>query len=127
MVYCRKLKDAKCEVSNGVCIVKNPKTVEDYKICPERLLAKDYSEMSIGEKAFHNSIQNEKRICKIEKKLSELSKEIEEESNKTFLNYASDTFLDYASFSTRLYLLEHNNSEKKKKKKGILEWLHLRK
>jgi hypothetical protein len=69
MVYCRKLKDGKCEYTGGKCFLKHPKTIEDFKVCPRRELAKHYSEMDMLEKAFHNSIENYKEIAKLKKRL----------------------------------------------------------
>ena len=74
MVYCRRLKDGKCSYTNGTCIISNPKTIEDYKLCPQRLLAKDYDEMDMVEKAFHNSIENKKKIDEFESRIIELEK-----------------------------------------------------
>lgn len=62
MVYCKKLVNGKCEFTGGKCILKNPKTIEDYKVCPERKLAKDYDEMTQSEKALYNSVQNKREI-----------------------------------------------------------------
>lgn len=62
MVYCKKLVDGKCKFTGGKCILKNPKTIEDYKVCPERKLAKDYNEMTQSEKALYNSVRNKKEI-----------------------------------------------------------------
>lgn len=69
MVYCRKLKGSKCSYTGGRCLLKNPKTIEDYKQCPERELAKHYSEMDMLEKAFHNSIENYKAIAELKGRL----------------------------------------------------------
>jgi len=65
MVYCRKLVDGKCEYTEGECILKNPKTIEDYKICTARELAKDYNEMTQSEKALYNSVRNQKDIIRL--------------------------------------------------------------
>jgi len=70
MVYCIKLKDGKCSYTGGKCIINNPKTIEDYKLCPQRELAKDYNEMNMTEKAFDNSIRNKSKLSDIEERLS---------------------------------------------------------
>ena len=69
MVYCRKLKGGKCSYTGGRCLLKSPKTIEDFQQCPERELAKHYSEMDMLEKAFHNSIENYKAIIELKRRL----------------------------------------------------------
>ena len=104
MVYCRKLKDGKCDYTGGRCFLKNPKTIEDYKICQHRQLAKDYSEMTIEEKAFENSISNKEKI-------SELKKEFD---------YLYDDFVD---LKTRISIL--GNKEVKKEETRWQRWKKL--
>ena len=72
MVHCRKLKDNKCSFTGGRCILTNPNTKEQYKLCTGAVLAKDYSEMTRAEKAFVNSIENNKRIAALEARITKL-------------------------------------------------------
>ena len=72
MVHCIKLKNGKCSYTGGRCIVKKGKIIEDFIVCPQRKLAKDYNEMTMEEKAFHNSIENKKKIEELEKRINEL-------------------------------------------------------
>lgn len=69
MVYCRKLKGGKCSYTGGRCLLKKPKTIEDFKQCPERELAKHYSEMDMIEKAFYNSVENYNAIIELKQRL----------------------------------------------------------
>ena len=107
MVYCVKFKDGKCSYTNGKCIIKNPKTIDDYAVCPQRKLAKDYDEMTMEEKAFHNSIENKKKIEELEVKISKLETEFD------FL------YNDVTGLGTRFVLHKHDD----KKKGGFWSWL----
>jgi hypothetical protein len=121
MVYCKKLVDGKCEFTGGKCILKNPKTIEDYKVCPERKLAKDYNEMTQSEKALYNSIRNQKKICDLVDEIGSLWDKIYETGKKF------DKQIDVLHDNYK-YLKEKLDSlQEKPEKRGIFKRLFSRK
>ena len=103
MVHCRNLVNGECSFTGGRCILKNPTTIEQYKLCNGRQLVKDWSEMSRIEKAYITAIENKKKIIELEKRLLKL------EGKQVVAHVVRS--------------VERRVPVEKKKKGGLLEWV----